>query len=68
MLGTHNLCDKKPDTMKKELDEFYKDIRLALMIENQFDARALPLLYKIRCNTSPSQEECIQPKAAKAKQ
>lgn len=59
---------KTPDTMKEELDEFYKDIRLALMIENQFDARALSLLYKIRCNISPNQEECIQPKAGKAKQ
>ena len=46
---------------KDKLDYFYKDIRLALKIGNQFDAKALSLLWKIRCQSSPEREECIIP-------
>lgn len=46
---------------KDELEEFYKNIRLTLKVKNKFDSRALSLLWKIRCQTSPEKEECIQP-------
>jgi hypothetical protein len=46
---------------KDDLEELYKNIRLTLKVNNQFDSRALSLLWKIRCQTSPNREECIQP-------
>lgn len=46
---------------KDELEDFYKNIRLTLKVNNKFDSRALSLLWKIRCQTSPNREECIQP-------
>ncbi len=46
---------------KDELEEFYKNIRLALKVNNKFDSRALTLLWKIRCQTSPDREECVLP-------
>jgi len=47
---------------KDELEDFYKNIRLTLKVTDRFDARALSLLWKIRCHTSPHREECIMPK------
>ena len=47
---------------KDELEEFYKNIRLALKVNDKFDARALSLLWKVRCLTSPDREECVIPK------
>jgi hypothetical protein len=47
---------------KDELEHFYKNIRLALKVIDRFDARALALLWKIRCHTSPNREECEMPK------
>lgn len=47
---------------KDELENFYKNIRLTLKVNDQFDGRALSLLWKIRCQTSPEKEECILPK------
>ncbi len=46
---------------KQELEELYKNIRLTLKVSNKFDSRALSLLWKIRCQTSPNREECVQP-------
>jgi hypothetical protein len=46
---------------KDELEEFYKNIRLTLKVNNKFDSRALTLLWKIRCQTSPDREECVLP-------
>lgn len=46
---------------KDSLEELYKNIRLTLKVNNKFDSRALSLLWKIRCQTSPKREECIQP-------
>ena len=46
---------------KDELENLYKNIRLTLKVQNQFDSRALSLLWKIRCQTSPEREECTQP-------
>lgn len=51
-----------PAETKASLDEFYKDIRLALKIENRLDSKALALLWKIRCSTSPNRDECEVPK------
>ena len=47
---------------KDDLEELYKNIRLTLKVNNKFDSRALTLLWKIRCQSSPEREECIQPK------
>lgn len=47
---------------KDELEEFYKNIRLTLKVNKQFDSRALSLLWKIRCQASPEREECVKPK------
>ena len=47
---------------KEDLEDFYKNIRLALKVIDRFDARALSLLWKIRCHTSPDREECEMPK------
>ena len=46
---------------KDSLEELYKNIRLTLKVNNKFDSRALSLLWKIRCQTSPKRDECIQP-------
>lgn len=50
-----------PQETKDELEEFYKNIRLTLKVNKKFDSRALSLLWKIRCQTSPEREECIKP-------
>ncbi len=47
---------------KKELEDFYKDIRLTLKVDGKFDPRALSLLWKVRCMSSPHHEECEKPK------
>lgn len=46
---------------KAELEKFFKDIRLTLKVENKFDARALSMLWKIRCSDAPSRAECVMP-------
>jgi len=53
---------KTSQQSKDDLEELYKNIRLTLKVNNKFDARALTLLWKIRCQSSPEREECIQPK------
>jgi len=58
----HKYWIKANEQTKGELAELYKDIRLRLKVNKQFDARALSLLFKIRCLTSPEREECISPK------
>lgn len=45
-----------------ELETLYKNIRLTLKVQDKFDSRALSLLWKIRCQTSPHREECTLPK------
>lgn len=54
---------KTSQQTKDELEEFYKNIRLTLKVKQQFDHRALSLLWKVRCLTSPEREECIIPDA-----
>jgi hypothetical protein len=54
---------KTSEDSKNGLEHLYKDIRLTLKVNNQFDSRALSLLWKIRCQSSPKDEECTQPKA-----
>tara|TARA_R110002074_G_scaffold40343_15_gene107964 strand:+ start:7311 stop:8387 length:1077 start_codon:yes stop_codon:yes gene_type:complete len=46
---------------KDELEEFYKNIRLTLKVNKKFDSRALSLLWKIRCQSSPERDECVKP-------
>lgn len=46
---------------KAQLEAFFKDIRLTLMVEDKFDKRTLSMLYKIRCNTMPERAECSAP-------
>jgi len=53
---------KTPEATKAELNNFYKDVRLALMMEDKMDPRALSLLWKIRCKVSPELAECELPK------
>lgn len=52
---------KTSQESKDELEDFYKNIRLTLKVNNQFDPRALTLLWKIRCQAEPKREECIDP-------
>ena len=52
---------KTSQKSKDDLEELYKNIRLTLKVNKQFDSRALTFLWKIRCQTSPEREECIQP-------
>jgi len=58
----HKYWIKANQQTEGELAELYKDIRLRLKVNKQFDARALSLLFKIRCLTSPEREECVSPK------
>lgn len=53
---------KTDQSTKDELEDFYKNIRLMLKVNDKFDARALSLLWKVRCHTSPAREECVMPK------
>lgn len=52
---------KTDEKTQDELDRFSRDIRLALKEENTFDAKALRLLWKIRCAEDPSRGECGSP-------
>jgi len=52
---------KTSQKTKDELESFYKDIRLKLKVENKFSPKALSLLWKIRCLSSPQREECVMP-------
>jgi len=52
---------KTDHQVKEELDHFYKDIRLQLKVQDQFHPKALALLWKIRCLSSPTREECQMP-------
>ncbi len=49
------------EATKETLEEFYKDIRLTLKVEQRFDPKALTLLWKIRCSVSPKEDECQRP-------
>jgi len=57
----HKYWIKTDKQTKDDLDYFYKDIRLKLKIENRFHPKALSLLWKIRCLSSPNREECEKP-------
>jgi hypothetical protein len=57
----HKYWIKTSQQSKDDLEELYKNIRLALKVNNKFDARALSLLWKIRCHTEPDREECVIP-------
>jgi len=61
----HKYWIKTSESSKHELEELYKNIRLALKVGNRFDGRALSLLWKIRCHSSPNREECIMPAETK---
>lgn len=52
---------KTSDETKKELVKFSREIRLALKEEGKMDAKALKLLWKIRCSENPSNSECATP-------
>lgn len=52
---------KTSDETKKELVKFSREIRLALKEEGKMDAKALKLLWKIRCSENPSASECATP-------
>ena len=52
---------KTSQKTKDDLEYLYKDVRLTLKAKNQFNPKALSLLWKIRCHSSPSREECILP-------
>ena len=46
---------------KANLQKFKRDIRLSLKSEGVHDAKALKMLWKIRCATDPSNAECGTP-------
>ncbi len=52
---------KTSDETKAELKKFSRDIRLALKADGKMDAKALKLLWKIRCAEDPSASECATP-------
>lgn len=52
---------KTNDETKKELKKFSREIRLALKEEGKMHAKALTLLWKIRCSEDPSASECATP-------
>jgi len=58
----HKYWIKTSKESKEELEYFYKDIRLTLKAMNKFSPKALSLLWKIRCHSSPNREECVTPK------
>lgn len=53
---------KTSQDTKDDLEHLYKDIRLTLKAQDQFNAKALSMLWKIRCHSSPNRDECILPK------
>lgn len=58
----HKYWIKTSQETKEELEYFYKDIRLTLKAKNKFSPKALSMLWKIRCHSSPQREECVMPK------
>jgi len=58
----HKYWIKTSKQSKEELEYFYKDIRLTLKAMNKFSPKALSLLWKIRCHSSPNRAECVTPK------
>ena len=52
---------KTDQETKDELEEFYKNIRLTLKVNDKFDTRSLSLLWKIRCFIAPNRDECELP-------
>jgi len=52
---------KTTNKTKIALDKFKYDIRLALKDEGIHDAKALKLLWKIRCSEYPTRSECASP-------
>ena len=53
---------KTSQKTKNELEDLYKDVRLTLKAQNKFNEKALSMLWKIRCHSSPNREECVIPK------
>ena len=58
----HKYWIKTSQEAKDDLEHLYKDVRLTLKAKNQFNPKALSMLWKIRCHSSPQREECILPK------
>ncbi|KZY60257.1 hypothetical protein A3742_16785 [Oleiphilus sp. HI0071] len=52
---------KTEEQTRSELIKLSRDVRLALKEEEIMDARALKLLWKIRCSENPSAGECTNP-------
>ncbi len=49
------------DVKKAEYENLSKEIRLALRDEKAYDAKAISVLWKIRCKFNPSATECASP-------
>jgi len=52
---------KTDQKTKDELEKFSREIRVALKAEGKMDAKALKLLWKIRCAENPEKSECATP-------
>jgi len=62
----HKYWIKTSQKSKDDLEHLYKDVRLTLKTQNKFNAKALSMLWKIRCHSSPNRDECMLPqKSAK---
>jgi len=57
----HKYWIKTSQETKDELEHLYKDVRLTLKAQNKFNPKALSMLWKIRCHSSPQREECTLP-------
>lgn len=54
----HKYWIRTSQQTKDNLEHLYKDVRLTLKAQNQFNPKALSMLWKIRCHSSPNREEC----------
>ena len=52
---------KTDEKTKEEITKFKREIRMALKAEGVHDAKALKMLWKIRCTNDPSNSECGTP-------
>lgn len=52
---------KTDQTTRDEFTSLSREIRVALKEEQLMDAKALKLLWKIRCSENPSNSECVSP-------
>ncbi len=49
------------DKTKTEYEEMNKRVRLELVKEGKYDAKAISMLWKIRCKVNPEEKECVSP-------